>query len=288
MPGLKVNEPLKSHTTFHIGGPAAYFAAVPGREALCALQKLSVAEHIPLLVIGRGSNILFRDKGYAGIVATLEDSFTQIVWDESGDCTVHAGAGASLARLVNEAADRGYGGLAGCGGIPGTVGGAVFGNAGTNGGWIGDCVTEVVVLTSAGEIQHRGRELLQFSYRSSNLQGTVVMAVHFSLKKIVKNDSVIEQIRAMAERRKDTQPLGDRSAGCVFKNPPGDSAGRLIDFCGLKGLQVGGARVSDKHANFIVNTGTAASGDVEQLIGLIREKVKMQFGIELALEIEIV
>jgi UDP-N-acetylmuramate dehydrogenase len=198
------------------------------------------------------------------------------------------GWGTPLARLVTESASRGYVDLLGCAGIPGTVGGAVAGNAGTPAGWIGDCITGVDVLTDAGEIETWGHDLLGFAYRSAHLRGGIVVAVHFFLKKIVKNDSVIEEIRTVVECRKRTQPLGERSAGCVFKNPAGDSAGRLIDACGLKGLQYGGARVSEKHANFIVNTGTATAGDVAHLIGVIHEKVKTQFGIDLALEIIIV
>jgi UDP-N-acetylmuramate dehydrogenase len=168
------------------------------------------------------------------------------------------------------------------------VGGAVAGNAGTRGGWIGDCVTGADVLTPAGDIQFRGRELLQFGYRTAALQGAIILSVHFSLKKLIKNDNVIEEIRSAAEHRKNTQPLGERSAGCVFKNPAGDSAGRLIEGCGLKGVKFGGARVSQMHANFIVNTGTATSNDVEHLIRLVHEKVKEKFGIALELEIKIV
>jgi UDP-N-acetylmuramate dehydrogenase len=190
--------------------------------------------------------------------------------------------------VATEAAVRGYGGLLGCTGIPGTVGGAVAGNAGTGAGWIGGCVTGVDVLTPTGDFECRGRDLLQFGYRSSNLREVIVLKVYFSLKKLVKNDSVIEEIHAAVERRKNTQPLSDWSAGCVFKNPEGDSAGRLIDACGLKGMRSGGARVSDKHANFIVNTGNAAASDVEGLIRLIQEKVKAKFGIELELEIKII
>jgi UDP-N-acetylmuramate dehydrogenase len=259
-------------------------------EALCALKKLSIIENIPLLVIGSGSNMLFNDQGFPGIVIKLDECFTEIVWREDtvGSGNVQAGAGAFLWQLSREASARGFNGLLGCTGIPGTIGGAVVGNAGTQAGWIGDSVAGVDVLTVTGDIEYRGRDLLHFSYRSSNLSDLIVVSVHFSLKKLAKNDSVIEEISTMVERRKKTQPLGDWSAGCVFKNPAGDSAGRLIDACGLKGLMFGGACISEKHANFIVNTGTATASDVRHLIHLAHQKVKEQFGIELQLEIQIV
>lgn len=290
VPGALTDEPLSRHATFGIGGPAAVFAVVDTPARAAALVQLAARERVPLVVVGGGSNILFRGEGYDGIVMKLGGSCADILWSADGDPTgtVVAGGGAPLSRLVAEAGGRGYSGLAGCAGIPGTVGGAVAGNAGTRDGWIGAVVAGVDVITAAGGVEHRGRDLLWFSYRDSSLRDAVILTAFLSLKKCGKNDSVIEDMRAAVERRKTTQPLGARSAGCVFKNPPGESAGRLIDACGLKGASCGGARVSDVHANFIVNTGAATAQDVLDLAARVRDTVKHQRSIDLELEINII
>lgn len=290
VPGALANEPLSRHAAFGIGGPAAVFAVVDAPAQAAALVQLAARERVPLVVVGGGSNILFRDEGCDGIVMKLGGSCADIAWpqDRGAAATVAAGGGAPLSRLVAEAGRRGYGGLAGCAGIPGTVGGAVAGNAGTQDGWIGDSVAGVDVITPAGVVEHRGPDSLRFSYRDSSLRDVVILTAFLSLKKCGENDSVIEDMRAAVERRKMTQPLGARSAGCVFKNPPGESAGRLIDACGLKGASCGGARVSDVHANFIVNTGAATARDVLALAARVRETVKHQRNIDLELEIKII
>lgn len=190
-----------------------------------------------------------------------------------------------LSVLVNETAKKGLSGLEGFSGIPGTVGGAVISNAGTDLGWMEDVVGYVEVLQKTGKIERISRENIAFTYRGSGLEGTVVTAAGFSLKKGIKND-ILKKMAALKKRRLETQPLSTLNAGSIFKNPPDNSAGRLIEACGLKGVSFGGAQVSEKHANFIVNRGKASASDVRALISLVHEKVKEKFGIGLELEIK--
>jgi len=227
--------------------------------------------------------VLFGDKGFDGIVAKLSGDFCDHRFHGE---TLYAGAGARLAFLVNDCAEKGLSGFEGLAGIPGTVGGALVSNAGTSLGWIEDSVKSVELLSAAGRVRHAAREKIKFFYRGSSLEGKIVLGAVFHLKKAQKND-ILNKISGLIARREETQPIGSWNAGSVFKNPPEDSAGRLIEECGLKGLKFGGAQVSEKHANFIVNNGRALSSDVKSLIATIHQKVKEKFGVGLELEIKI-
>lgn len=228
--------------------------------------------------------MLFGDAGFPGVVVRLSGELSG--FSIEGD-TVRAGGGASVGVLINRCAENGLSGLEGLAGVPGTVGGALAGNAGTSAGWIGDVVSSVDVLSDSGHAVTLDRGEMRFVYRGSNLEGRCVLSAVFNLKKAPKND-IVSRINEIMLRRSNTQPIGTWNAGSVFKNPPENSAGRLIDACGLKGVRFGGAQVSEKHANFIVNTGQAKASDVRALIAMIHARVKEKFGISLDLEIKIV
>jgi UDP-N-acetylmuramate dehydrogenase len=242
-----------------------------------------VNRKLPFIIIGGGSDILFGDKGVDGIVVKLAGDFCEHRFHNE---TLYAGAGARLAVLVSECAEKGLSGLEGLAGIPGTVGGALVSNAGTNLGWIEDVLKSAEVMSTSGKVRRIAREKIKFFYRSSSLEGKMLLGAVFHLKKAQKND-ILNKIAGLMRRREETQPVSTWNAGSVFKNPPEDSAGRLIEECGLKGLKFGGAVISQKHANFIVNTGSAKASDVRALIAAVHGKVKEKFGIELELEIKL-
>lgn len=280
---VRRDEPLAPLTTYRIGGPALYFAEAPSRRGLALLLRAVRTLQLPYVILGGGSNILFGDNGFPGVVIRLTGDFN--AWRLEGD-TLVAGAGTPLALLVKKTAELGFGGLEPLAGIPGTLGGAVMGNAGTKEGWIGDLLAGVDILTENGEMLTRNRSDINFAYRSSGLENTVILGASFHLKKGQKND-IVTEINNRLSRREESQPQGTGNAGSVFKNPPGDSAGRLIESAGLKGARCGGAVVSDKHANFIINTGHASAQDVRTLISIIQKKVRETFNVPLEPEIKI-
>jgi len=280
---LKINEPLKNHTTFRIGGPAAYFAETATVTELQKIYSFALKKKLPFYVLGGGSNVLFGDKGFDGIVARLTGDFCEYRFSRE---TLYAGAGVRLAALVSDCSDKELSGLECLAGIPGTVGGALISNAGTSLGWIEDTLKSAEILAASGRVRRLAREKIKFSYRTSSLEGTIVLGAVFHLKKAPKND-IVNKIAELLRRREERQPAGTWNAGSIFKNPPEDSAGRLIEACGLKGLQFGGAEVSPKHANFIVNKGSAKASDVRALIAAVHQKVKEKSGIELELEIKL-
>lgn len=239
---------------------------------------------MPFFVLGGGSNILFGDRGFDGIVVRLAGDMSGYRFEGS---VLHVGAGAHVPALVKESAERGLSGLECLAGVPGTIGGALVGNAGTRDEWIGEAVASVNVALESGQIVPLDRRELSFSYRTSNLAGRPVTGAVLNLKKGSKND-ILNKLKERMLRRTQRQPAGTWNAGSVFRNPPDDSAGRLIEACGLKGLAFGGAQVSEKHANFIVNAGSATAADVRSLVALVRQKVKEKFQVELTLEIKIV
>ena len=278
------DEPLAPRTTFRIGGPALYFVDVPSREGLACLIDTVRAIPLPYIVLGGGSNVLFGDKGFPGVVIRLAGTFA--AWQIEAD-TLVAGAGTPLALLVKQTAEQGFSGLESLAGIPGTLGGAIMGNAGTREGWVSDSLLRVDLLAGNDEILTRTRADISFGYRSSRLENFVILGGVFYLKKGQKND-IVTEINNRLSRRTATQPQGTGNAGSIFKNPPGDSAGRLIESVGLKGACCGGAVVSDKHANFIINTGHASASDVRTLISMIQKKVREMFNVRLESEIKIV
>jgi UDP-N-acetylmuramate dehydrogenase len=278
------NEPLAAYTWLKVGGQAQYFIEPRNRDELAAVVSCCHDNDIPARVLGGGSNLLVGDDGCDGVVLHLShDSFRQIKVDGS---TVRAGSGVLLSALIAESVRSGLAGLETLAGIPGTVGGALHGNAGGRGGDIGQFVSSVVVLTATGEQFTRTEDELSFGYRASSINELAILEGSFQLQPD-DPDEIARRLRKLWIMKKATQPLSFQSAGCIFKNPRGISAGALIEQAGLKGTRVGDAEISDRHANFIVAHEGAKSADVLQLIDVARSKVSEQFGVDLELEIEI-
>lgn len=279
---VRRNEPLARHTTFRIGGPAALFIECDTTADLAAGVSICREESVDWTVLGKGSNILASDVGYEGAVLTLGREFKR---HHAEDGIISAGSGVILAALVQDAFRLGFTGLEFAVGIPGTLGGALAMNAGSKDAWIGS-VVESVTLFSPGEglVSLRGPEIA-WGYRRSGLQGRGII-VEASLRLEPGDAGRIRQVmEASLRRRRKTQPLGMPNAGSVFVNPEGASAGWLIESAGLMGRTVGGAAVSEVHANFIVNTGRATASDVIELVRQIREAVEEEHGVELKPEI---
>jgi len=242
------------------------------------------AQQIPVRVLGSGSNLLVRDEGVSGAVLRLESPrFSDI---KVADRMVRAGAGALLSHVVTETVRAGLAGLENLAGIPGTIGGAVLGNAGGRYGDLGQCIRSVTVVNYQGDRQNRRLDELSFAYRQSNVDDAVVLDVELELRPD-DPEEIAKRLRKIWVLKKSSQPLGSQSAGCIFKNPRGLSAGSLIEQAGLKGTKIGGAEISDRHANFIVTQEGATSVEVMRLIDLIRSKVTEQFGVHLESEIKI-
>lgn len=279
---LRFAEPMSRHTTFRIGGPAAIVAQVDTLHDVQVALAILDEEQVPWTVAGKGSNLLVADSGYDGAVLLLGREFKMHMLE--GDL-LKAGAACVLGVLVQDAFKRGLAGLEWAVGIPGTLGGALAMNAGTRRGWIGQ-VVECVTLLVPGEGMRlvHGTDV-EWAYRSSGLSGRGII-LEGSLQ-LAEGDAA--RIRAEMERnlkeRKATQPLGLPSAGSVFRNPEGDSAGRLIEMAGCKGVRLGGARVSPVHANFIVNDGGATAADVVGLMRRVQMIVRDIHGVELRPEI---
>jgi UDP-N-acetylmuramate dehydrogenase len=279
---VRRDEALARHTTYRIGGPAALFVECATVADLSAATSILLEEQVEWTVLGKGSNVLAADTGYEGAILTLGRDFKRHSID--GD-HLRSGAGVILAAVVQDAFKVGLSGLEFAVGVPGTVGGALAMNAGSRDEWIGAIVESVTVFTpGVGLVGVRGPEVT-WGYRRSDLpsRGIIVEAV----LRVTESDQVDirRAMEASLRRRKRTQPLKMPSAGSVFVNPEGDSAGRLIEAAGLKGASVGGAMVSDVHCNFIVNAGGATAADVVALVRLIRDTVKDTNGIELRPEI---
>jgi UDP-N-acetylmuramate dehydrogenase len=281
---IRPGEPLAPHTWFHLGGPAEYFAEPGSVEELAALVNRCRAENIAVRLLGGGSNILVRDAGVSGVVLHLSSpAFSDIKVEGQ---TITAGGGAKLGHVISTAVREGLAGLETLVGIPGTLGGALHGNAGGHGGDIGQWTSQATVMMRSGEIVVRKREELVFAYRQSSLDELVILGAQIRLESDDPED-LTKRMQKQWIIKKSSQPLSHQSAGCIFKNPRGMSAGMLIDQAGLKGTRVGQAEVSDRHGNFIVANPQATSDDVLKLIDLVRERVAERLGIELEREIEI-
>ncbi len=276
------DEPLSRHTTLRVGGPADLW--IKPRTVGAALDVLSFCqrESVPHMALGRGSNVLVSDSGWRGAVINLSRCFRRYRPVTGG---VMCGAGLSLPRLVRRLAADGFSGLEWAGGIPGTVGGAVVVNAGAHGAEMSAVVKRIVAMVE-GERRLLGRDTIVFSYRGAEAPG-IVLEVEFELNEAVP-ELAREKIEHLMGVRERTQPVWKRTAGCIFKNPPGDSAGRIIDSLGLKGIVAGAARVSELHANFIVNADDATAADVFSLIRQVRERVRGETGVQLELEVELI
>jgi UDP-N-acetylmuramate dehydrogenase len=287
--GVVENEPLRKHTTFHIGGPAKYFFEAKREIDITDAINAAKKENIPFFVLGGGSNVLFSDSGFDGLVIKISNS--EIYFDEKG--MIEAGAGAPLAKLVRGALERGFAGLEFAAGIPGTLGGAIYGNAGLgkDGPWIGDVLERAALLMPDGEITDVVKSWFDFSYRYSNLKKIDLKERPVILSAVLRlSMGNAEELRKYVEEkvliRAGKYPT-EPSAGCIFKNPAERSAVSMIEECDLKGLQSGGAKISERHANFIVNTGNAKASDVVELINLIKNRVFEKFGVKLEEEVQI-
>jgi len=285
-PGVREHEPLEAHSWYRIGGRARYFLEVTDDSVLPELLKRLQPDGIGLLVIGAASNTLFAAAEQPGLTMKLA-TVRRVMHD--GSVTVSAGM--LMPRLAAETAKDGRAGLEFGAGVPGTVGGSIYGNAGAFGREVKDCLSTVTILTPAGEQQILSNTECRFGYRESAFKtervGHVVVEASFTTSADLP-ERIRERIKQVQKHRRDTQPIEKRSLGSTFKNPPGESAGRLIEASGLKGRRVGGAEVSLKHANFIVNLGGATADDVLALMAEMRERVRERFGIELEPEVRIV
>jgi UDP-N-acetylmuramate dehydrogenase len=282
---VRERELMTRHTTYRIGGPTALFLECDTVADLTCATAILAEEGVEWIVLGKGSNVLVSDSGYEGAVLVLGKGFKR--HSIEGE-QLRTGAGVILGAVVQDAFKAGLSGLEFAVGIPGTVGGALAMNAGSRDEWIGAVVESVTLFVPGqGLVGVRGPEIA-WGYRRTDLpaRGIVVEAV----LRVTESDAVHlrREMEASLRRRKRSQPLGLPSAGSVFVNPEGDSAGRLIEAAGLKGARVGGAQISDMHANFIVNTGGATATDVVELVQLVRDAVKESNGIELRPEIRFV
>jgi UDP-N-acetylmuramate dehydrogenase len=281
---VRLEEPMARHTTFRIGGPADLFVQPVDIEDLAKTIQFARAKGLALKVIGNGSNLLVRDAGIRGIVVRLAPGFSEIQWLKEG---VSAGAGARLAKLVKESAEAGLSGLESTVGIPGTLGGALATNAGTDTGSIGDLVVRATVLDEQGELREWTAEQLAYRYRYSNLcaRKATVVSAWLRLTPAPKED-ILAKINRLREKRAGRQPLRAWSAGSVFKNPRAVAAGKVLDRAGAKGKRVGDAQVSLKHANFLLNRGQATAADMRELVAWAHALALRKYGIDLELEIE--
>lgn len=284
--GLSVSAdyPMASCTTFKIGGPADLLAQPESKEALSALFALCKEEAVPFTVIGAGSNLLVSDNGVDGVVCRLAGDFNNI---EINGSEISAGAAVSLAKLAKAAQKAGLSGLEFASGIPGTLGGAIYMNAGAYGGEMKDVVLEVEFLGTNGNLCTVRGNALAFSYRKSAFceNGGLILSAKMHL--VPKDpDAIMETMRELNSRRKEKQPLDKPSAGSTFKRPEGYFAGKLIEDAGLKGCSVGGACVSEKHSGFVVNNGGATCEDVCALIQKVQHTVEEKFGVALEPEVK--
>ena len=275
---------MGKHTTFRIGGPADLFVAPENTDEIKKLIAICKEEEVPYFILGNGSNLLVSDKGYRGVIIQLYRSFGQITLKEN---EIHAQAGALLSGIAAMAREASLTGFEFAGGIPGTLGGAVVMNAGAYGGEMKDVLKEVTVLTPEGEVVTLQARELQMGYRTSIIKesGYIVLEAVISLKK-GDQDEIKGRMQELAGMRSSKQPLSYPSAGSTFKRPEGYFAGKLIMDSGLRGYQVGGAQVSEKHCGFVINTGHATANDVTTLMADVQRIVMEKFGVKLEPEVK--
>lgn len=281
-----VEEPLAKHTTWRIGGPADLMIQPTDKEALIRAVQIIHQHEIPWTVIGRGSNLLVRDGGIRGAVFKVAQGLSHCEFQGE---TVCVGAGYSMVRLAVEAGKQGLTGLEFAGGIPGSVGGAVYMNAGAHGSDLSRILTSAEILFNDGETKIVSKEEMQFSYRTSLLQKRKGIVIEATLQlQTGDRREIAKSLAKFKDRRLSTQPFNSPCAGSVFRNPPGDHAGRLIEASGLKGFTIGGAQISEMHANFIVNRGGATATDVLTLIEYARATVQKNFNVDLHTEVLVI
>ncbi|WP_337538000.1 UDP-N-acetylmuramate dehydrogenase [Suilimivivens sp.] len=280
---ILTEEPMSRHTTFRIGGEAACFIRISSEEQLRKLIPYFENVGIEYFVLGKGSNLLVGDKGYPGVILQISDACQQI---EAEGNRLQVQAGAALSKVALFAMERGLEGLEFAAGIPGTVGGGVVMNAGAYGGEMKQVVESVRVLSSEGEILTLDNDTMEFGYRTSIIRNRnfIVLSVTFRLRE-GNREEIRARIEDFQKRRMEKQPLNYPSAGSTFKRPEGYFAGKLIMDAGLRGFQIGDARVSDKHCGFVVNVGKATARDVTDVIEEVQEKVRERFGVSLEREV---
>lgn len=286
---VRFQVPMAALTTMGVGGPADIVVEPSSVEQLRSILDLCQDKGLPWLIVGRGSNLLAKDGGVRDVLIRIGERMAEFRVEDRGEWVrLRAQAGLPLRKLLREAVRNGWGGLGFLAGIPGTIGGAVAMNAGSYGRGIGVLVEEVTLVVPGRGIVRTLGENLSFGYRSVDLpHGAAIVEVTLRVPQVPSQD-VVRDLRSHMIKRIETQPLGERSSGCIFKNPPGDFAGRLIEACGLKGLCLGRAMVSPKHANFIVNLGRASCKDVLGLMEVIQEKVRERTGVFLEPEVRVV
>lgn len=279
-----LNQPLAEYTWLRVGGPAQYLIEPRDQDELQAVVRCCHENEIAVHVMGSASNLLIREEGVSGAVIRLKgEAFSQITINGT---QIKAQAGALLSNVISQCIQSGLAGLETLAGIPGTVGGALVGNAGGKNGDIGQFVESVQVMTSKGELQIRTRDEISYEYRNSSITDLVVLEGTLNLKQD-DPDEISNRMKKIWIMKKATQPLSFQSAGCIFKNSRGAQAGALIEEAGLKGMKVGNVEVSEQHANFFVTHPGAKADDVLRLIDLVHSKVNEQFGVDLELEIKI-
>ena len=288
-PKLEFNKGLAPFTCFKTGGSAKYFISVQTVEDVTQAVKAAKKLNLPCFFLGGGSNLLVSDRGYDGLIVRIDIRGLKLI----GEVEIECGTGEELAALVDFAAENSLSGLEFASGIWGTIGGAVYGNAGAFGGDIGSAVAEVTLVDGQGEVKTVGPEYCRFGYRDSYLKtsGEAIVKARFKLKKGDTNQ-IRRKIDDILVLRRDRHPVEGRSAGCFFKNIPDPNrphgrvpAGRLLEEVGAKRMAVGGARVFEKHANIIVNTGSATSNDIRELADMLKKKVYEKFGVKLEQEV---
>ena len=283
--GIFMEEPMKKHTTFRVGGPADVLVQ-PDETALAAILALCRRYHVSYSFIGNGSNLLVGDKGIRGVVIEMTDPMGNIEVDGT---KITAQAGAMLSKIANTAASNGLGGMEFAAGIPGSVGGAVVMNAGAYGGEMKDIIEKVYVLDENGAQLELDRDALDLGYRHSCIPEKKYIVTKVVLELVPRNEAEIRsEMKELNEKRAEKQPLQYPSAGSTFKRPEGYFAGKLIMDAGLRGYQVGGAQVSEKHCGFVINKGDATAVDICQLMRDVSDKVQAQFGVVLEPEVKMI
>ena len=283
--GIFMEEPMKKNTTFRVGGPADVLVQ-PDETALAAILALCRQYHVSYSFIGNGSNLLVGDKGIRGVVIEMTDPMGNIEVDGT---KITAQAGAMLSKIANTAASNGLGGMEFAAGIPGSVGGAVVMNAGAYGGEMKDIIERVYVLDENGAQLELDRDALDLGYRHSCIPEKKYIVTKVVLELVPRNEAEIRsEMKELNEKRAEKQPLQYPSAGSTFKRPEGYIAGKLIMDAGLRGYQVGGAQVSEKHCGFVINKGDATAADICQLMRDVSDKVQAQFGVVLEPEVKMI
>ena len=280
------DEPMRKHTTFRIGGNADIFVRPESKEQIAEILRLCRKQDVPYFILGNGSNLLVGDRGFRGVVINIMDNMNDIKVDGG---IIKAQAGAMLIKVSRTARDNSLTGLEFASGIPGTIGGAIYMNAGAYGGEMKDVVTQVTAMDAEGEIYTFGTDELEFSYRHSVIQQRDLIVLDVTMKLAAGDQKIIDdRMSELAVARRTKQPLEYPSAGSTFKRPEGHYAGRLIMDAGFRGYRVGDAQVSEKHCGFVVNRGNATADDVIKLIDDVKAKVSEEYDVVLEPEVRMI